>query len=1128
MLKLCWCTDDNGEMAEGRSGEAVGEPSGQAGAPGALRAGPPAEGAEVPVPVEGAAHQAPDEGPAQEPAADVPGYFRFERPEVVEAVPKDARRVLEIGCAAGMTGAALKRRQECRVIGVERDPRAAAEAARRLDEVLEGDVEAMDLPFERSTFDAVICADVLEHLHEPERVLARLRELIVPGGTLVASIPNIANVGVIAGAAEGRFEYVDAGILDSGHLRFFTRGTFVAVLESAGFRVTRCVTLHEGTPPEVPVGPVGQVASLSVGRVTVRNLNPFEVMERHASQFLFTAVAARGAEGEGSNASLDGPGGRHQASRPSATVVVRVHDQAQELMGLLQSMASEDPGASYELVIVDEASSDGTRLVGSSPDGSVTVLRREGLGGLSGAWNLGATRARADVVVFVDPACRPEGGWLGALVDGLASDQSIGAMGPLLLSPRGTIHAAGLDVHPIETRGFRVVARRAGDMPGGVADSALEPVAALPGWCLAVRRDALETVGGFDEGYVDGEEDVDLSLRLREAGWRLACQPSARVQVPARGRGATENANANAMRLGARWGVRVASLPDPLAVGQARSPSRHLGAKPGLSAPSRRATDPAATEPAGTDGSAGTEGSGASPAEPFDELAAALVGALPEDSLSLLVVGSVGARSSVTMRLGERVMDRVTEAEAADVLRGGLPAGSFDAVACPGTFEEVSDPWSLAHALATLLAPGGRLVAWARNVGSLDLLADLADGRFSEGRSAPGGLRRLRHFTRPGLVSLLISAGLEIDPERGVSAIMDPEAGYDPSMPPNLVTTVVRRRLVISGVLQARMKDLAATHFVVSSTRPLNRSTLRGDATGSASSVGACAPRGTRATAGVPSARAGTLVAASGLDATIIVRVRDEAARLVQFVQSVSQVAAGATFDLVVADQGSRDGVAALRSSSEGHVTVLHLPSGTGQSAALNQAAGESRGRHLLFLDAGVRPLEGWLKALVDRLDVEPRLAGLCPLLLREDMSVVAAGFDLLFGDSDALSSDSNAAECTGPDFVAKARLSGAPSLDQRVLEPRHLQVLAGGVVAVRREAFEQEGGFDEAFVGDDAAVDLSLRLRSSGWRLGYEPSSQLIVSSDPQAMLAHRARVSRRRLLERWGGSAVRAAAVP
>ena len=123
-----------------------------------------------------------------ERAARAAAYERA-RPEILEHVPRSARRVLDLGCATGTTGAALKQRQDVEVVGVELEPEYAREAATRLDHVLNADAETAE-PDGR--FDVLIAADILEHLKDPWSTLRRYAELLEPGATAIVSLPNVA------------------------------------------------------------------------------------------------------------------------------------------------------------------------------------------------------------------------------------------------------------------------------------------------------------------------------------------------------------------------------------------------------------------------------------------------------------------------------------------------------------------------------------------------------------------------------------------------------------------------------------------------------------------------------------------------------------------------------------------------------------------------------------------------------------------------------------------------------------------------------------------------------------------------------------------------------------------------
>lgn len=172
-------------------------------------------------------------------------------------------RVLDVGCSSGYLARPLAERG-CVVVGLELDEAAAEQARRWCEEVMVGDVERMELPFERDSFDVVLCADVIEHLRDPEAFLARVRPLIRPGGRLVLSTPNVANWAIRLSLLFGRFRYTERGILDRTHTHLFTRKTLVECLERAGYQLE---VLDFTVPvPLIGAPPVERVAH-AVGRL---------------------------------------------------------------------------------------------------------------------------------------------------------------------------------------------------------------------------------------------------------------------------------------------------------------------------------------------------------------------------------------------------------------------------------------------------------------------------------------------------------------------------------------------------------------------------------------------------------------------------------------------------------------------------------------------------------------------------------------------------------------------------------------------------------------------------------------------------------------------------------------------
>ena len=143
-------------------------------------------------------------------------------------------RLLDLGAAGGELGDVLQDRFDFR-FGVEHDVRCIPELRLRYDHALIADLESLErLPGE---FDAIVLADILEHLREPRKVLALVRRSLKDSGRVFISVPNIANITIRIGLLLGIFTYRERGILDHTHLRFYTLKTIRDEIEAAGFEI---------------------------------------------------------------------------------------------------------------------------------------------------------------------------------------------------------------------------------------------------------------------------------------------------------------------------------------------------------------------------------------------------------------------------------------------------------------------------------------------------------------------------------------------------------------------------------------------------------------------------------------------------------------------------------------------------------------------------------------------------------------------------------------------------------------------------------------------------------------------------------------------------------------------------
>ena len=147
--------------------------------------------------------------------------------------------VLDVGTAQGFIGQQLSGKGFY-LAGVEQDPSSARIAAEFYDEFLIADLEAQIPRFTRK-FDAIVLADILEHLRNPYQVLVQLTEQLSAGGKFIVSVPNVANIYVRVSLLFGRFDYTDRGILDETHLKFFTFKTINSLLRNARLQVERLV-----------------------------------------------------------------------------------------------------------------------------------------------------------------------------------------------------------------------------------------------------------------------------------------------------------------------------------------------------------------------------------------------------------------------------------------------------------------------------------------------------------------------------------------------------------------------------------------------------------------------------------------------------------------------------------------------------------------------------------------------------------------------------------------------------------------------------------------------------------------------------------------------------------------------
>ena len=145
-------------------------------------------------------------------------------------------RILDVGCGTGVITEIIRHQTSASIIGIEPDVERVQRAKTRGLEVHPG-ILSPEFIKDHGPFDYIVFADVLEHLPNPAEIVVMARTGLKPGGSIVASVPNVAHWFVRIDLLAGRFNYQDCGIMDATHLRWFTRRTIREFFERLGFKL---------------------------------------------------------------------------------------------------------------------------------------------------------------------------------------------------------------------------------------------------------------------------------------------------------------------------------------------------------------------------------------------------------------------------------------------------------------------------------------------------------------------------------------------------------------------------------------------------------------------------------------------------------------------------------------------------------------------------------------------------------------------------------------------------------------------------------------------------------------------------------------------------------------------------
>ncbi len=240
---------------------------------------------------------------------------------------------------------------------------------------------------------------------------------------------------------------------------------------------------------------------------------------------------------------------------PVSIILVNFNDR-RRLLDCLASVRSDPGAAACEILVVDNASTDGSPEAVRAGFPDICVIANPDNAGFSKANNRGVGQSRGAFLLFLNTDTRVPAGAIGALLERLRSDPAIGAVGPALVHKPGDYQVSFGNRVGFAAQVFQKFVLNPRHKRALRKRRPVREVGWLSAACFLCRREAFERAGGFDERFFLYFEDIDLCFRIRKAGWKLLFVSA--VEVGHEG-GATTSASP-AIRAASRFEYRRSQL----------------------------------------------------------------------------------------------------------------------------------------------------------------------------------------------------------------------------------------------------------------------------------------------------------------------------------------------------------------------------------------------------------------------------------------------------------------------------------------------------------------------------------------------------------------------------------------
>ena len=456
---------------------------------------------------------------------ELPAYYRLIRPEILSEVPKSALNILDVGCGAGVLGRELKMLDDRRkVIGIELNEDACRHAYSTLDHVYCADVDIFNPPFTQEEFDCIIFADILEHLVDPWNITKRYTAFLKPDGYIVASVPNVQNITVVEDLIKGRWQYQDAGILDSTHLRFFTKASLNDLFSGAGLTIRNIK--HVINPP-LDMQKVKESGNkYRQGNLEIADLTQSELLNLFTYQFIVILQKTVSAEAQNTVSRIRSTsGGEHSLPHfdhdnmvPAlSSIIILTFNQLEYTKMCVKSLCKHTP-ETHEIIFVDNGSTDGTvkwltRLTQENENYKL-IENKKNLGFAKGS-NQGIEASQGEFILLLNNDVVVAEGWLSGLLDCLQHAPDAGIVGPMTNNISGP-----QQINDDSYRSVNFIDRYAEQFRGQHRHRRI-PLRRIVGYCMLFKRVLVEQIGMLDETFGTGNfEDDDICLRAALAGYK--------------------------------------------------------------------------------------------------------------------------------------------------------------------------------------------------------------------------------------------------------------------------------------------------------------------------------------------------------------------------------------------------------------------------------------------------------------------------------------------------------------------------------------------------------------------------------------------------------------------------------